>query len=122
LVAEHIRDHYTVFTNRRLTGGADEKLISSLLNLGVQSGYIVGDERIGLALEAYTSIRESLPNFDDQSPFIIEPGDLAEVIQAFHDYTQDDTPQLLTQLLILSAQKYKRKITLTAYRIIIIGR
>lgn len=51
LVRKGLCDHYVVFTNRRYTGGADEKLIASLMALGVTSAYIIGIERLNTALD-----------------------------------------------------------------------
>jgi hypothetical protein len=94
LISEGICDHYIVFTNRRLTGGADEGLIKTLTSLGLKSAHLVADERIAIVLDMYTAIRQSLPNLHDDNPFQIEPDDLAEVIHAFHLFAQDlgETP------------------------------
>jgi hypothetical protein len=92
LISEGICDHYVLFTNRRLTGGADELLIKDLEKLGLKTAHLIADERIAIALDTYPAIRNSLPNLNDRTPFQIEPDDLVEVIQAFHEYTKDDSP------------------------------
>lgn len=92
LVKLGLCDHYMVFTNRRYTGGADEKLIASLVTLGVESAHIIGIERINTALDDMQQIRDWLPNREDTSPFRFEPDDLIEVIGAFHDYADGSTP------------------------------
>lgn len=79
-------DHYMVFTNRRYTGGADEKLIAGLMALGVKSAHIIGIERLNTALDDMQQLREWLPNRKDTIPFRFEPDDLIEVIGAVHDY------------------------------------
>jgi hypothetical protein len=89
LIAERICDHYIVFTNRRLTGGADEKLIKELMALKLRSAHIVGVERRHMALDEYAIIRDSLPNRYDALPFRFNPDDLKEVIGALHDYADD---------------------------------
>ena len=66
-------DHYLVFTNRKLTGGADEKLVRELLSLGPKTAYIVGVERCHLAIDDYPEIRDALPNRDDAMPFRFNP-------------------------------------------------
>lgn len=91
LIEAGICDHYLIFTNRKLTGGADQKLIAELQKLGLKSAHIIGDERIGIALEEFQDIRETLPNFEDAVPFRFEPDDVIEVIAAFHDYTSELT-------------------------------
>jgi hypothetical protein len=90
LVADGICDHYIVFTNRKLTGGADNKLIRTLTALGVKTAHIIGIERLHLALDDYADIRDSLPNRNDPSPFRFNPDDLVEVIGALHDYAADE--------------------------------
>src|SRR5580658_61980 len=79
-------DHYLVFTNRKLTGGADEKLIRELHSLGPKTAYIVGVERCHLAIDSYPEIRDTLPNRNDTVPFRFNPDELKEVIGALHDY------------------------------------
>lgn len=90
LIAAKICDHYMVFTNRKLTGGCDEKLIPALSALGLKTVHIIGTERLHLALDDYADIRETLPNREDSVPFRFNPDDLNEVIHALHDYTADD--------------------------------
>lgn len=86
LAKKGLCDHYLVFTNRRYTGGADEKLIASLMTLGLKSAHIIGVERLNTALEEMQHIRDWLPNRKDSIPFRFEPDDLIEVIGAVHDY------------------------------------
>jgi hypothetical protein len=83
-------DHYLLFTNRKLTGGADEKLIKELVALGPTSAQIVGVERCHLAIDEYPDIRDTLPNRYDTMPFRFNPDDLKEVIGALHDYVEND--------------------------------
>jgi hypothetical protein len=90
LVADGICDHYLVFTNRKLTGGADEKLIKELVGLGPKTAYIAGVERCHLAIDQYQEIRDALPNRLDTMPFRFNPDDLKEVIGALHDYVVTD--------------------------------
>jgi len=88
LSAAGICDHYMVFTNRRLTGGADETLIPPLLAQGPKTAHIIGVERCHLALDEYTAIRDALPNRDDAVPFRFNPEELKDVIGALHDYVE----------------------------------
>jgi hypothetical protein len=90
LVNDQICDHYLIFTNRKLSGGADQKLIDGLKKLGLETAYIIGVERLHLALEDYTDIRDSLPNRSDAIPFRFEPDEMVEVIGALHDYIKGD--------------------------------
>jgi hypothetical protein len=91
LVKNGMCDHYLVFTNRRYTGGADEKLIAGLLAFGLKSAHIIGIERLNTALDEMPHIREWLPNRKDTIPFRFEPDDLIEVIGAVHDYADGST-------------------------------
>jgi hypothetical protein len=86
LVKDGVCDHYIVFTNRKLTGGADKIHIEALMKLRLKSAYIVGTERLHLALDDYPEIRDALPNRGDSAPFRFEPDELVEVIGALHTY------------------------------------
>jgi hypothetical protein len=90
LVKDGICEHYLVFTNRKLTGGADKVLIEGLMNLRLKGAHIIGTERLHLALDDHADIRESLPNHRDPAPFRFEPDELVEVIGALHDYVGTD--------------------------------
>lgn len=89
LIGEGICDHYLLFTNRKYTGGADEKYIKELNGLGLKSAHIIGVERLHLALDDHSDIRDTLPNRYDPSPFRFDPDDLVEVIGALHTFTKD---------------------------------
>lgn len=90
LLGENICDHYLVFTNRKLSGGADEALIPELVKLGLKSAHIVGNERLKMALDGIQDLRESLPNRADTLPFRFEEADVSEVVNAFHDFVSGD--------------------------------
>lgn len=87
LVKAGLCDHYLVFTNRKLTGGADETLIAGLMKLRLKGAHIVGTERLHAALEDYADLSNTLPNYNDSAPFRFNPDELVEVIHALHDYT-----------------------------------
>lgn len=90
LIKDGLCDHYILFTNRKYTGGADEKLIKSLTDLGLKSAHIIGVERLHTIIETRNDIRASLPNLLDQAPFHFDPNDLEEVIGALHEYVAGD--------------------------------
>lgn len=90
LVAAGLLDHYIVFTNRKYSGLTDEKLIASLMKLGLKSAHIIGVERLHQALNEFLPIRDSLPNKNDPSPFRFDSDDIIEVIDALQSYTADD--------------------------------
>ena len=87
LVAEGLCDHYLVFTNRRLTGGTDEKLIPNLLKQGPKTAHIIAVDRIHMACDKFRDVRDPLPNLNDMLPFRFDAEELREVIVALHDYT-----------------------------------
>jgi hypothetical protein len=87
LVKAGICDHYIVFTNRKLTGGAEKEIVAALMKLGVKSAHVIGVEKLHDTLEEFASIRDTLPNRGDEAPFRFVPDDLVEVIGAIHDYT-----------------------------------
>lgn len=89
LVAAGLCDHYIVFTNRKLTGGADEKLIAELLKLGVKSAHIIAVEKLHLELDGDAQLRGGLPNNKDEMPFRFNVEDLVEVIEAVSEYVSD---------------------------------
>lgn len=109
LIADGICDHYLVFTNRKLTGGADKKLIAALIKLGLKTAHIVGVERISLALDDYTDIRDALPNQSDAVPFRFDPDEMVEVIGALHDYTKSDPNSGFDSALDFEAVKIRDK-------------
>jgi hypothetical protein len=86
LIRLGICDHYMVFTNRKLTAGADQKLIVDLEALGLKSAHVIGNERLHLALDQFRDIRDDLPNAHDSAPFRFQPDDLVEVIGALHTF------------------------------------
>ena len=90
LVQSGICHHYLVFTNRKLTAGADKKLIEALLTLGLKNAFIIGVERMHLALDDFSEIRDNLPNRRDTLPFRFEPDEMVEVVGALHAYTSGD--------------------------------
>lgn len=90
LINAGLCQHYLVFTNRKYTGGTDEKLIHMLKQLGLQSAHIVGEERLKAALDKSPTLREGLPNRLDVFPFRFQENDAALVVQAFHEFIDDE--------------------------------
>lgn len=86
LSAAGICDHYIVFTNRRLTGGAEEKLVAEMLKHGPATAHLIGVERLNMELEKDAELRKLLPNLQDAIPFRFNQDELIEVIGAVHDY------------------------------------
>lgn len=77
-------DHYMLFANRRLTGGADSEIqshISKECNIPVGSIYLAGVENLELFLRQFPVAEMAAFNPID-SPLKVSPEDLAEVVQA----------------------------------------
>ncbi|WP_299603365.1 ABC-three component system protein [uncultured Tateyamaria sp.] len=87
LIKDEMCEHYILFANRNLTGGAEKKLHKELMNLGLQSAHIIGTGRLDVELEGNPSLAQSLPNARDAQPFTFQPDDIVEVITALHAYS-----------------------------------
>ncbi|MEN3930449.1 ABC-three component system protein [Microvirga sp. W0021] len=86
-----ICDHYLLFTNRKYSGGTDEKYMKELSALGITSANIIGVEKLHITLDDNADIRETLPNQLAPSPLRFDADDLVEVIRALSEYTKDHT-------------------------------
>ena len=79
-------DNYVLFTNRRLTGNAESeicKTISDYIEVDIASVKIIDINQIELYLKRYPEIMRIAELDPIDSPLIVSPDDLAEVIQAF---------------------------------------
>lgn len=78
-------DHYMLFANRRLTGNAESELrehIAKECDIPVTSVYLCGLEQLEIWLKSFPDVPK-LANLDlVDSPLIVSPDDLAEVVQA----------------------------------------
>ncbi|MGV8882096.1 MAG: ABC-three component system protein [Rhodoglobus sp.] len=94
-------DHYMLFSNRQLTGGTESEvrqLISSACSLPTASVYLCGVEQLELWLRRFKHVPEMAALDPLDSPLIVSPEDLAEVVEAFARHTNaiddvlDDPP------------------------------
>jgi hypothetical protein len=78
-------DHYMLFANRRLAGNAESEIrgyIAKECDIPAASIYLCGLEQLELLLKAFSDV-PNLANLDPvDSPLIVSPDDLAEVVQA----------------------------------------
>jgi hypothetical protein len=78
-------DHYMLFANRRLAGNAETEIrahIAKECAVPVPSIYLCGVEQLELWLKTFGEVPK-LANLDPvDSPLIVSPDDLAEVVQA----------------------------------------
>jgi hypothetical protein len=89
-------DHYMLFSNRRLAGNADQKLtahIAKVTGIADSSIYLCGIEQLESLLKQFPQV-VSLAKLDPvDSPLIVSPDELSDVVQAFagHQATLVDT-------------------------------
>ena len=78
-------DHYMLFANRRLAGNAESEIrsyIAKQCGIPVESIYLCGLEQLETWLKTFPDV-PNLANLDPvDSPLIVSPDDLAEVVQA----------------------------------------
>lgn len=78
-------DHYMIFTNRRLTAGTEveiRRFISKKCDIPEESILIYGVGHIELLLKAYPDIADKAKINPVDSPLIVSPDDLSEIIEA----------------------------------------
>lgn len=94
-------DHYMLFANRRLTGKSETDIrehIAANCNICVESIYLCGLEQLELWLKRFPEVAQEANLDKVDSPLIVSPDDLAEVIQALANRTDkldallDDPP------------------------------
>jgi hypothetical protein len=79
-------DHYMLFSNRRLTGNGDSEIrraISSACGVSTASIYLCGIEQIELWLKQFRQIPDIAGIDPVDSPLIVSPEDIAEIVAAF---------------------------------------
>lgn len=78
-------DHYMLFANRRLAGNAESDIrthIASRCGIAESSIYLCGVEQLELWLKDFPDIPEKADIDPIDSPLIVSPDDLAEIVQA----------------------------------------
>jgi len=79
-------DHYMLFANRKLTGNAEHEIkehISKTCNIPIGSVYLCGVEQLELWLKRFPDVVE-MANIDSvDSPLLVSPDELAEIVEAF---------------------------------------
>lgn len=78
-------DHYMLFANRRLTGNSESEIrehISTQCGIPISSVYLCGLEQLELLLKRFPEVVEMACLDPIDSPLIVNPDDLAEVVQA----------------------------------------
>jgi hypothetical protein len=78
-------DHYMLFANRRLAGNAESEIrthISTQCGIPEASIYLCGLEQLELWLKTFSDVATKAELDPVDSPLIVSPDDLAEVVQA----------------------------------------
>jgi hypothetical protein len=78
-------DHYMVFANRRLAGNAESEIrehIAAQCRIPAASIYLCGLEQLEIWLKAFPDVATKADLDPVDSPLIVSPDDLAEVVQA----------------------------------------
>ena len=79
-------DHYMLFSNRRLTGNGESEIrhaLSIACGVPTASIYLCGIEQIELWLKRFTDIPKIAGIDPIDSPLIVSPEDIAEIVAAF---------------------------------------
>ena len=90
-------DHYMLFANRRLAGNAETEIreyIAAKCGLPASSIYLCGLEQLEVLLKAFPDVVRMADLDPIDSPLIVSPDDLAEVVQALARQ-KDDVSALL---------------------------
>lgn len=93
-------DHYMLFSNRRLAGGADQiitKAIATGCGMPEMSVYLCGLEQLELYLKQFPEVAKLADLDPVDSPLIVSPEELALVVEAIGNHKADlsgmlDTP------------------------------
>jgi len=78
-------DHYMLFANRRLAGNAETEIrahIASECGIPASSIYLCGLEQLEIWLKRFPDVAKEADLDPVDSPLIVSPDDLAEVVQA----------------------------------------
>ncbi|MDE1007389.1 MAG: hypothetical protein OSB38_17130 [Paraburkholderia fungorum] len=78
-------DHYMLFANRRLAGNAEAEIrdhIAAQCEISLSSIYLCGLEQLELWLKRFPDVAKEADLDPVDSPLIVSPDDLAEVVQA----------------------------------------
>ncbi len=78
-------DHYMLFGNRRLAGNAEAEIrdhIAEQCDIPISSIYLCGLEQLELWLKRFPEVAKEADLDPVDSPLIVSPDDLAEVVQA----------------------------------------
>jgi hypothetical protein len=78
-------DHYMLFANRRLAGNAESEIreyIATQCGIPASSIYLCGLEQLEVLLKTFPDVARKVDLDPVDSPLIVSPDDLAEVVQA----------------------------------------
>lgn len=90
-------NHYMLFSNRRLAANAESEIrtfISTECGIPEVSIYLCGIEQLEILLKSFPEIARKAALDPIDSPLIVSPDDLAEVVEAFARHRTDIQPVL----------------------------
>lgn len=85
LRASNQLDHYMLFANRRLAGNAESEIreyLAAKCDIPASSIYLCGLEQLEILLKTFPDVAAKADLDPVDSPLIVSPDDLAEVVQA----------------------------------------
>lgn len=85
LIEEGVLHYYLVFTNRKLTAGADLKILNKVRGLQLTDAAVVGLEEINRFLHETPAVARALPVNEYARPFEFNSDDMVDVIVALKD-------------------------------------
>jgi hypothetical protein len=81
---------YLLFTNRDLTGGAENSIVKGLAKVrGVQKAWVLGNDSIRQRLDMHPDVWTSMGLDRYEVPFRISPAEIVEVVVEFHRAVTD---------------------------------
>lgn len=89
--SKHV-DHYMLFANRRLAGNAESEIceyLAAQCGIPVSSIYLCGLEQLEVWLKTFPDVAAKADLDPVDSPLIVSPDDLAEVVQALARQKKD---------------------------------
>ena len=90
LVTNGELEYYLLFTNRRLTPNAENGFKATVLAIkGVKDTWLIATDNIRQYLDEHPQIWTSMGFSRNEAPFRFQPGDLNNVITAFHTTVQN---------------------------------
>jgi hypothetical protein len=109
LILDGDLNYYAVFTNRKLTSGADKEILQTIRGLPLTDAMLFGFEYITDFLRKNPDIARNLPTREELKPFDFAPDDMVEVITAVYDAIHLDKSRFSSAFDFSAVNKKKQK-------------